>query len=157
MAQLVRLRIRPSRDGTKFTYFLDYLDEQGKRRRESLNHADKRKAQRHRDQFERELRMGVVAPGSLKLSYFLEDSVARTKRQVRDTTLSEYKSAMDGLVQSAGNIDFQKVIHRHGEKFVQACLDKGNSPATAKKKLLCNLHLGEKFIRTFPVYSWYVQ
>jgi len=68
-------------------------------------------------------------------SVILEDSVARTKRQVRDTTLSEYKNAMKGLMKSAGNIDFQKVSHRHGEQFIQFCLDNGNSPATAKKKL----------------------
>ena len=62
MERLVKLRTRPSRDGQKFAYFLDYLDEEGKRQRFSLGHADNRRAQRQRDQKERELRMGVVEP-----------------------------------------------------------------------------------------------
>lgn len=37
MNELVRLRIRPSRDGKRFTYFLDYLDENCRRRRLSLS------------------------------------------------------------------------------------------------------------------------
>lgn len=45
MKQLVKLRTRPSRDGLSFTYFLDYIDENGKRQRQSLGHANKRKAQ----------------------------------------------------------------------------------------------------------------
>ena len=45
MAELVRLKTRPSRDGKTFKYRLDYIDEKGKRRRISLGHADKRKAE----------------------------------------------------------------------------------------------------------------
>ena len=32
-------------------------------------------------------------------------------------------------------MDYQKVKHEHGEKFLQSCIDHGNSPATAAKKL----------------------
>ena len=135
MTQLVRLTERPSRDGNSFTYVLDYMDENGKRKRKSLGHADKRKAEQLRGQFERELRMGIVAPSSLKLTDFLEDSVTRTRGQVRDTTIYGYEIAMKRLVESAGDIDFQKVTHRHGEQYIQACLDKGNTPATARKNL----------------------
>ena len=46
MKQLVRLGMRPSRDGKRFVYRLDYVDGNGKRRRISLGHADKRKAER---------------------------------------------------------------------------------------------------------------
>ena len=70
MRKLVRLRLRPSRDGGSFVYFLDYLDEDGKRQRITLGHANKRKAERQRDQKERELRMGIVAPSSMRLSVF---------------------------------------------------------------------------------------
>jgi len=62
MQELVRLRTRPSRDGKTFKYFLDYKDENGKRRQISLRHADWRKAKRQRDQKERELRMDVSIP-----------------------------------------------------------------------------------------------
>jgi len=48
MRELARLRTKPSRDGRTFTYFLDYMDEQGKRRRISLKHADRRKAERQK-------------------------------------------------------------------------------------------------------------
>ena len=47
MKQLVRLWERPSSDGKRFTYYLLYTDEQGKRRQKSLGHADRRKARRH--------------------------------------------------------------------------------------------------------------
>jgi len=30
MKELVKLRVKPSRDGKTFKYFLDYVDEQGK-------------------------------------------------------------------------------------------------------------------------------
>jgi integrase len=128
MAQLVRLRIRPSRDGTKFTYFLDYLDEQGKRRRKSLNHADKRKAQRQRDQFERELRMGVTAPGSLKLSELLTDYLLRTRTQIEVSTADSAAYRMREFIAAVGNIYADKVKFRHCEKFIQYSLDRGLSP-----------------------------
>jgi integrase len=135
MNELVRLRTRPSRDGRTFTYRLEYTDEDGKRRRISLGHADKRKAERQRAQKERELRMGIVAPESMKLSDFTADSLIRTGNQIRQSTCSEYESAMIDFVSVIGNIDYQKVTLRHGEQYRQACLDRGNSPATVAKKL----------------------
>ena len=135
MTQLVGLTERPSNDGERFTYVLDYRDENGKRKRKSLGHANKRKAEQQRGRFERKLRMGIIAPSSLKLTDFLEDSVTRTRGQVRDTTISGYEIAMQRLVESAGNIDFQKVTHQHGERYIQFCLDRDNSPATANKNM----------------------
>ena len=135
MKELVRLRTRPSRDGRRFAYILDYVDENGKRRRTSLGHADKRRAERQRVQRERELRMGIVAPASTTLSEFLVDSRLRTGDQVRESTHYEYGSAMEQFIEVVGNIDFQKVRLSHGELFRQTCLDKGNTPATVGKKV----------------------
>jgi integrase len=135
MKQLVRLRIRPSRDGRTFTYFLDYVDENGKRKRISLRHADRRKAERQRIQKEREMRMGYIAPESMRLSEFVDDSLARTGGQIRQSTQREYASAMRDFIGVIGNIDYQMVTLRHGEHYRQECLDRGNSPATAAKKL----------------------
>ena len=135
MNELVRLRTRPSRDGKIFTYMLDYLDENGKRRRASLSHADKRKAERQRAQKERELRMGILRPASMKLSDFVDNSLARTGSQIRESTGQECKGAMEHLIRVIGNIDYQRVTLSHGELFRQACLDQGNSPATVSKKL----------------------
>lgn len=135
MSELVRLRTRPSRDGKTFKYMLEYVDEDGKRHRVSLGHADRRKAEQQRAQRERELRMGIVAPESMKLSNFLEDSLARTGGQTRESTQYEYRSAMGHFIEAVGNIDFQRVTLRHGELFRQNRLDKGNSPATVSKKL----------------------
>ncbi|GAG12320.1 unnamed protein product, partial [marine sediment metagenome] len=56
MKKLVMLWKRPSSDGKTFTYYLLY-NENGKRRQKSLGHVDRRKAERQRAQFERELRM----------------------------------------------------------------------------------------------------
>ena len=84
MAQLVRLVIRPSRDGKPYTYCLDYKDENGKRKRKSLGHADKREAERQRAQFERDIRMEIVGPGSLKLEEFIADGLGRTRGQLAE-------------------------------------------------------------------------
>ena len=133
--QLVKLRTRPSRDGRKFTYFLDYQIEKGKRQRIALGHANKRNAERQRDQKERELRTGIISPKSMRLSDFLEDSLSRTGKQIRESTHDECRYAMNHLIKVVGNIDYQKVTLKHGELFRQKCLDKGNSPATVTKKL----------------------
>ena len=135
MNDLVRLNVRPSRDGKKFVYRLDYLDENGKRRRISLGHADRRKAERQRAQKERELRMGVVVQESMKLSDFLEDSLNRTGSQIRESTRCEVERDMRHFIKVVGNIDYQKVMLKHGELFRQTCLDKGNTPGTTAKKL----------------------
>jgi len=135
MRQLVKLWKRPSYDGKSFTYYLLYTDENGRRKQKSLGHTDKRKAERQRAQFERELRMGVVEPGSMKLSEFLEDSLIRTGKQIRENTRRECTFAMRHFINVVGNIDFLRVKHRHGELFLQTCLDEGNSPATAGKKM----------------------
>ncbi len=135
MNELVRLRTRPSRDGKAFTYMLDYVDENGKRRRISLSHADKRKAERQKVQKERELRMGIVAPESMKLSDFVEDSLMRTGSQIRESTREGYASAMKNFIGVVGNIDYQRVTLKHGELYRQRCLDRGDSPATVSKKI----------------------
>ena len=108
MTELVRLRIRPSRDGRSFTYFIDYADENGKRKRISLGHADKRKAQKQRDQKERELRMGVVERDSMRLSEFFRDSIERTRSQVRESSIRETGIAIQGFIDCVGDIDYRK-------------------------------------------------
>ena len=133
--QLVRLRARPSRDGSSFTYFIDYVDEHNKRRQISLGHADRKKAERQQAQKERELRMGIVEPESMRLSNFLEDSLSRTGNQIRESTHDECRYAMNHFIEVVGNIDYQRITLKHGELFRQKCLDKGNSPATVTKKL----------------------
>ncbi|MCP4611122.1 MAG: site-specific integrase [Planctomycetes bacterium] len=133
--QLVRLWERPSLDGKRFRYYLLYTDEQRKRRQKSLGHADKRKADRQRAQFERKLVMDAVEPGSMKLRDFVEDSLTRTGDQIRESTRMGYKSAMEDFIRVVGNIDYQRISLRDAELYRQSCLDKGNSPATVKKKL----------------------
>ncbi|GAG26622.1 unnamed protein product, partial [marine sediment metagenome] len=133
--QLVRLWERPSYDGRKFRYYLLYTDEQGRRRQKSLGHADRRKAERQRAQFERKLIMGIVEPGSVKLRDFVEDSLTRTGDQIRESTRREYRSAMEDFIKVIGNIDYRRVCLKDAEFYRQRCLDKGNRPATVTKKL----------------------
>ena len=133
--QLVRLWKRPSYDGNRFMYYLIYTDWEGKRRQKSLGHADARKAERYRAQFERELKMGILEPSSMKLSEFLENSLDLTRGQVRESTLTEYNSTMRHFIDVIGDIDYLTVKQVYGERFIQACLDKGNAPATARKKI----------------------
>lgn len=135
MNELVRIRTRPSRDGKTFVYLLDFVDEDGKRRRTSLGHADKRKAERQKVQRERELRMGVFELSHIKLSEFWQDSLRRTQGQVRQSTLTDRDTAMRQLVTVIGDIEYHNVQYKHGEQFIQACLDNGNSVSTAYKKI----------------------
>jgi integrase len=135
MKQLVRLKRRSSCDGNSFMYFLDYVDEGGKRRRISLGHADQKKAEKQQKGKEQELRMGIVVPLSMKLSEFVQDSLERSGEQIRESTKEDYHSAMQDFIDTVGNIDYQKVTFRHSEQFRQALLDKGNRPATVAKKL----------------------
>jgi len=133
--QLVRLWERPSYDGKRFTYYLLYTDEQGRRRQQSLGHADRRKAERQRAQFERKLTMGILEPGSTKLRDFVEDSLTKTGDQIRESTHVEYRSAMEDFIRVIGNIDYQRVSLSDAEFYRQRCLNRGNTPATVAKKL----------------------
>jgi len=124
MKELVRLRMRPSRDGKSFRYMLDYVDHSGKRRQISLGHTDRRQAERQRQEKDLELRMNVSGPISMKLTNFFRDSLARTKGQVRATTLSETARSMKDFVECVGDIDMQEVRYEHGERFIQFCFDR---------------------------------
>jgi len=133
--QLVRTWKRPNKAGTGFTYYLRYVDLEGKSRCESLRHADSQKAEKERLKKEKELRMGFCPPGSMRLSEFKEDYLRRTGEQIRESTQTDYKGAIDDFIKIVGDIDFQAVDHTHGEKFRQACLDQGNSKSTVAKKI----------------------
>jgi integrase len=134
MKKLVRLNKRPSRDGKSFLYALRYI-ENGKRKCKTLGHANLRKAEKECAQKEKELRMGFIAPDSIRLRAFTKDSLIRTGDHIRESTRKDYEQAMESFIASVGNIDLQSVQHAHGEYFRQACLDRGESPATAAKKL----------------------
>jgi len=133
--ELVRLRTRPSRNGRTFAYVLDYIDEDGVRRRESLGHKDKRRAERQRAQKIRELKMGFKCVPSMRLSAFKDDCLERTGDQIRPSTRREYEHAMEHFIEVVGDLRLEDVRLKHGEHFRQACLDKGYSRATVAKKL----------------------
>lgn len=135
MKQLVKLNKRPRCGGRKFTYALRYVGRDGKRKCESLGHTNQRMAERQCAQKEKELRMGYIAPDSMSLRMFMQDSLARTGNQIRESTRIDYEQAMECFIKTIGNIDFQAVQQTHGEFFRQACLDRGDRPATIAKKL----------------------
>lgn len=134
--QLVRLWKRPAKDGTSFTYYLRYVDLDGIYKGESLGHSDRRKAEKQRLKKEKELRMGFCPSGSMRLKEFVEDSLNRTGNEIRPSSREEYEAAMNDFISVVGNIDFQSITLEKGEYYRQACFDKGNSPATVKKKLI---------------------
>jgi site-specific recombinase XerD len=125
--KIIRLR--------SYKYFLDYKDENGERRQVSLQHANRREAERQRMQKERELRVGAVAPASMRLSEFLKDTMIKTGSQIRESTREEYISSMYDFIGVMGDMDYQMVTVQHGEVYRQGCLDRGNRPATVSKKL----------------------
>jgi len=136
MKELVRLRIRPSRDRKSFRYMLDYVDRDSKRRQISLGHTDKRQAERQRHEKEMELRTNsVTEPISIGLRDFFRDSLARTKGQVRASTLSEIARSVNRFAECIGNIDVQEVRYEHGERFIQYCRAHNVSAATTAKRV----------------------
>ncbi len=135
MKELVRLRMRPSRDRKSFRYMLDYVDRDGKRHQISLGHADKRRAERQRYEKELELRVNVAAPISMRLTDFFQDSLTRTKGQVRATTLNDAARTMRDFVGCVGDIDLQDVRYEHGERFIQYCLTQNLTAGTTTKKI----------------------
>jgi integrase len=132
--QLVKLNKRPLCSGRKFTYVLRYT-EYGKRKWKTLGHTDRRKAERQRTQKEKELRMGYIEPSSMRLRDFMVDSFVKTGDQIRESTRRIAEAAMNDFIRIIGNIDFRSVTLAHGEVYLQACLDRGNSNATVSKKL----------------------
>ena len=117
MKKLVRLRRRPAYTGSGFYFFLEFTDLDGKRKRISLGHANKRKAERQRTDKEHDLRTGYVGPKSLRLSKFMEDSLLRTGDQIRESTQREYRGSMQDFIRTVGDIDFRRVTVIHGEKY----------------------------------------
>ena len=135
MKQLVRLNKRTSSDGSRFTYVLRYTDNTGKRRWETLGHSDKRRAEKQRTEKERELRMGYVAPASMRLSDFVEDSLVKTGDQIRESTQNGYRATMNEFIADIGDKDYQAVTIDDAERYRQTCFDRGNKPMTVTKKL----------------------
>jgi len=86
-------------------------------------------------QKERELRMGLVAPESMRLSEFVTDSLTRTGDQIRESTRTEYAAAMADFIRIVGDLDYQSICHKHAEQFLQARLDAGDSAGTTAKKI----------------------
>jgi site-specific recombinase XerD len=127
--------MRPSRDGRTFSYFLDYVDPNGRRQRKSLGHADQRKAGIEKARLEKQLGMGVVAPESMRMSVFVAQSLKKTGDQIRESTREGYEATMRNFIEVIGDKDFQRVTLADGEFYRQYCLDEGNSPATVTKKL----------------------
>ena len=113
MKELVTLRMRPSRDRKSLRYMLDHVDPSGKRHQISLGHADKRQAERQKQEKELELRV-TGGPVSMRLTHFFRNSLARTKGQVRATTLKETARSMSDFVACVGDINAQEVQYRHG-------------------------------------------
>jgi hypothetical protein len=79
MKQLVKLNKRPRCGGREFTYALRYKGEDGKRKCETLGHTNQRKAERQRDQKEREIRMGYVEPRSKFYLAAADDLIGRAR------------------------------------------------------------------------------
>jgi site-specific recombinase XerD len=71
----------------------------------------------------------------MRLRDFIEDSLARTGDQIRESTQVVVKVAMNDFIRTIGNIDFRSVTLAHGELYLQTCLDRGNAKGTVAKKL----------------------
>jgi site-specific recombinase XerD len=79
--------------------------------------------------------MNVVEPISMRLTDFFQDSLIRTKGQVRATTLKERAKTMRDFTECVGDIDVQEVRYEHGERFIQYCLRQNLSAGTITNKV----------------------
>ena len=98
MKELVRLRMRPSRNKKSFRYMLDYRDQNDRRRQISLGHADKRRAERQR--YEKELELPTDKEGLVRFE--VEDGVKGTWSVVEISDPDEEKGP---LVQTKAEIE----------------------------------------------------
>ena len=71
----------------------------------------------------------------MKLTDFVQDSLRRTKGQVRATTLDDTARAMKDFVECVGDVDVQDVRYEHGERFIQYCLTQNLTAGTTTKKV----------------------
>jgi len=127
--QLVKLNKRPLCSGHKFTYVLRYT-ENGKRKWETLGHTDRRKAERQRTQKEKDLRMGYVEPGRIRLRKLLEDYLEQTRSQIEPSTADSAAYRMRDLISAIGNKFADEVTYNHCELFQRYCINKDLSPAS---------------------------
>jgi integrase len=65
----------------------------------------------------------------------MKDSELRSYGQVRESTIIERNTSMRHFIEAIGDIDYLKVEHKHGERFVQVCLGRGNTLSTINKKI----------------------
>ena len=128
--ELIRLWERPSSDSGKITYYLDYIDDSGKRVRKSLGHGNKRKAERQAKQLESKLRRGYHDQKRMKLSDLLEDYLIRTATQIEISTADSAAYRMQDFIAANGDVYADQITFRHCEKFQQYCINKGLSPAS---------------------------
>jgi len=71
----------------------------------------------------------------MRLTDFFQDSLKRTKGQVRTTTLEDRARTMRDFVACVGDIDVQDVCYEHGERFIQYCLTHHLTAGTTTKKV----------------------
>ncbi len=128
--ELVRLWERPSPDSGKITYYLDYMDDSGKRVRKSLRHGNRRKAERQAKQLESKLRQGYHDQKRMKLTELLKDYLERTATQVESSTAESAAYRMQDFIAANGDIYADQITFRHCEKFQQYCINKELSPAS---------------------------
>jgi len=150
----VRLTTRPSRDGQRFTFVLEFRDAENRRRRVSLGHDDRARAEQQCRQLEQDLLTGAPLDGPLAarrpLGAFWADSRRRTRGQIRESTLTEQDIAMRHFMETCAEMQGRRPRRRgqgprelrlgevqlkHAERFVQDCLRRGNAPATVLKKI----------------------
>jgi integrase len=138
MKQLVKLNKRPRRGGRESTYALRYTGEDGKRRCESLGHTNLCKAERQRDQKEKELRMDHIEPCSMKLRDFMENSLERTGDQIRESIRIVTQGAVNDFIRTIGNSDIEC---RRMLKAAQEYTAKHNPKKSLKQDLMITVAL----------------
>ena len=129
MKNLVKTWLRRNRKGS-YVYYLRWTGEDGKERYQSLDHSDKREAQRQRREKELELINNAEQPEKIRLSELLEDYLERTRTQIEPSTAKAVIYCMKDFVAAVGNTYADRIAYKHCERFQQYCVDKGLRPAS---------------------------
>ncbi|MBN1817940.1 MAG: tyrosine-type recombinase/integrase [Sedimentisphaerales bacterium] len=134
--ELVRLWERFSPDRRRVIYYLDYVDNNGKRVRKSLHHGNKRKAERQAAQLKAKLlQTGYKDITPMKLSTLLTDYLERTSSQIEPSTAASAAYRMQDFIAANGDLLADQITFTHCERFQQYCIARGLSPASVNSHI----------------------
>jgi len=118
---------------TRTTYCLQWYDERGRRRTESVG-TDLTYARQRARRREYEINSGPDV-AERRLREFTEEHVGLLRLQVRPASLASHRAALDRLAEHCGDVRLSALTPARIERFVAWRLEHGRRPATVNKEV----------------------